>query len=78
MASKSCTQPSLPLPTATLTVTVDVFIAGVSSTVPVCVLLVVVLLGPAVVACIAPLVVVRIALVWVPHKWAVVLGDRTG
>lgn len=68
-----------PLPPATeLTVAVCVVVAGVASAVVIRVLLIVVLLGLAVVACIAPLVAVRIALVWVPHQRAVVLEVRAG
>ena len=65
-----------PLPSAALTVAVDVVVAGVAFAVLICVLLVIVLLGPAVVARITPLIAVRIALVWVPHQFTVVLGDR--
>lgn len=66
-----------PAPTV-LTVTVDVVVAGVPSAILVCVLLVFIPLGSAVVARISPLVAVRIALVWVSYQRAVVLGDRTG
>lgn len=65
-------------PAPELTVAVYVVVAGVASAVLICVLLVVVLLRPAVVARIAPLVAIRIALVWVPHQRAVVLEVKAG
>lgn len=73
-----CPPPFLSSPRAPRTHGVYVVVAGVASAVLICVLLVVVLLGPTVVARIAPLVAIRISLVWVPHERAVVLEVRAG
>lgn len=61
---------------AMLTVAIYVVVAGITPAIPICIFLVVILLGPAVVAGIAPLVAVRVALIWVSNQRAVVLEGR--
>ena len=60
-----------------LTVAIYVVIAGIAPAILVCIFLVIILLGPAVVAGISPLVAVRVALVWVSNQRAIVLEGRT-
>lgn len=60
-----------------LTIAIYVVVAGIALAIPVCIFLVIILLGPAVVAGISPLVFIRVALVWVSNQRAIVLEGRT-